>query len=353
MKKSTLICVTMFLALNIMGQKKNIAFNEMVHNFGTIEMAEGEVTTRFEFTNNGEIPLYITSVRPACGCTSSKFSHDSVFFEDKGFVEATFNPRGRTGPFDKVIDVNTNLGLFILHIKGNVSTEKQEKEGLSYGILSLNKLKINMGKQFHDAVYLDTIIVYNHTKYPHYIRRIQLPSSHVEVNRASDTIPANSSMKLFVKIKVDGIGGFGKGVAAMHLYTSDLKQPRKTIFIDYEKVERFPKHTRKYLKNAPKMVVDAMVQDFGEIKRGGQGQRNIKITNEGKDTLIIRRLKVSCSCVNAVPDKMEILPGETIEIKTYYDTVLRNKGEQKKYLTIITNDPLKSVVTIKLQVNIL
>ena len=341
------------MTLSMIGQKTNIAFNEMTHDFGTIEMSDGEVTTRFEFTNNGPLPLYITSVRPACGCTSSKFTHDSVFYEDKGFVEATFNPRGRTGPFDKVIDVNTNLGLFILHIKGNVSTEKQEKEGLSYGILSLNKLKINMGIQYHDAIYKDTIIVYNHTKYPHYIRRIQLPSSAVEVDQPSDTVPANGSLVMLVRIKVDGIGDFGKGVGALHMYTSDIKQPRKTIFIDYEKRERFPKLTRKYLKKAPKIVVDEMVKDFGEIKRGGQGHRDIEITNDGKDTLILRKVKVSCSCITAVPDKLKVAPGETILIKTYYDTVLRNKGEQKKYLTIISNDPLKSVVTVKLQVVIL
>ena len=266
MKKSILICVALLFTLSSYGQKKSIVFNKMVHNFGTIEMSVGDVSTRFEFINNGAIPLYITSVRPACGCTTSKFTHDSVFYEDTGFIDATFNPRGKTGPFDKVVDVNTNLGLFILHIKGFVSTEKQEKEGLSYGILSVNKLKINMGEVYDDETFLDTIIVYNHTNYPHYIRRIQLPNPTVEIDQPSDTIPAKGSVVMPVRIKVDGIGDYGKGVSGIRLFTSDLSKPMKMIFIDYNKKERFPKLTKKYLKNAPKIAFDSTTKDFGEIK---------------------------------------------------------------------------------------
>lgn len=353
MKKIIPICVALIFASNSYGQKKSVKFNEMIHDFGTIEMSDGDVTTKFIYKNTGAVPVYITSVRPACGCTTSKFTHDSVFFEDEGFIEATFNPRGKTGPFDKVIDVNTNLGLYVLHIRGIVSTEKQEKEGLSYGVLSVNKLKINMGEVFHDETYLDTIIIYNHTKYPQYIRRVQLPNESVEVDRPSDTIPAKGSLIMPVRINVNGIGDFGKGVSGIRFYTSDLNKPMKMIFIDYNKKERFPKLTRKYLKKAPKLTFDVTTQDFGEIKRGGQGQRNFKLTNTGKDTLFIRKIKTSCSCIQAIPDKMAILPGETIQLKAYYDTVLRNKGEQKKYVTIISNDPEKSVVSLMLKVNIL
>ncbi len=85
-----------------------IEFESKTHNFGAIKEDGGSVTHRFTFTNTGDAPLTITSVRPSCGCTSPKWSRTPVKPGETGTIGATFNPRGRPGSFKKSINVTTN-----------------------------------------------------------------------------------------------------------------------------------------------------------------------------------------------------------------------------------------------------
>ena len=89
-------------------------------DFGKIKKDQ-PVTNEFSFTNDGNVPLVITTVQASCGCTVTEYSKDPIAPGGKGFVKATYNA-AKTGSFQKTVTVNANTeeGVVQLIIKGEV-----------------------------------------------------------------------------------------------------------------------------------------------------------------------------------------------------------------------------------------
>ncbi|NDW18082.1 DUF1573 domain-containing protein [Dysgonomonas sp. 216] len=101
-------------------------FKEKTHNFGKIAEELGKASFSFEFTNTGNAPLIINSVRATCGCTTPSYSKEPVLPGKKGEVTVAYSTTGRVGAFDKTITVFTNVPdtTFRLNIKGEVLPRK-------------------------------------------------------------------------------------------------------------------------------------------------------------------------------------------------------------------------------------
>ena len=96
---------------------------------------------------------------------------------------------------------------------------------------------------------------------------------------------------------------------------------------------------------------DKKEHNFGTIQQGDQVECVFKITNTGKEPLIIEEAHGSCGCT--VPDypKDPIPAGETRDMKVKFNSAGK-KGEQAKTVTITANtDPIQSMITIKANVN--
>ena len=104
---------------------KQVVVNETVHDFKTIKEKDGKATAVFTFTNNTDKPVVITNVKPSCGCTTPEWTKEPIAPGKQGQVNATYDPAGRPGPFDKSIAVETSgdPASFSLRIKGNVVVE--------------------------------------------------------------------------------------------------------------------------------------------------------------------------------------------------------------------------------------
>ena len=63
MKKLFLLSC-MLISISMMAQQPVITFEKTTHDFGKINEADGRVTTIFEFTNEGMVPLVLTNVLP-------------------------------------------------------------------------------------------------------------------------------------------------------------------------------------------------------------------------------------------------------------------------------------------------
>lgn len=115
-----------FLSLGLQAQNNPVAkadsiiFNNMVHDYGTIEQG-GDGTCEFEFTNAGKEPIVLTSVRSSCGCTIPEWSREPVLPGQTSVIKVKYDTR-RLGVINKVIIVNSNAinSTVILRITGNV-----------------------------------------------------------------------------------------------------------------------------------------------------------------------------------------------------------------------------------------
>ena len=102
--------------------EKTVVFEDLTHDFGSIESGGGTVEYSFVFENAGSGPIIIEGVRTSCGCTVSKWTKEPVESGKKGSIKVSFNPAGRQGSFSKTITVssNGNPSRIVLTIKGNI-----------------------------------------------------------------------------------------------------------------------------------------------------------------------------------------------------------------------------------------
>lgn len=98
--------------------------------------------------------------------------------------------------------------------------------------------------------------------------------------------------------------------------------------------------------NAPVAKWDKMVNDFGDIAFNVPKTAEFKLTNAGKEPLIISSAKASCGCTNLKFSQEPILPGKSSSVSATYNAAAQ--GVFTKTVTVITNaDPNPVVLQIK------
>ncbi len=93
------------------------------------------------------------------------------------------------------------------------------------------------------------------------------------------------------------------------------------------------------LTGGPKISAPEASFDFGEIVEGELVTHNFVITNEGDENLIISKVRASCGCTAAKPEKNELAPGESTSINVQFNSTHRS-GLQKKHVYVFSNDPV-------------
>ena len=98
--------------------------------------------------------------------------------------------------------------------------------------------------------------------------------------------------------------------------------------------------------NAPKAKWDKTVNDFGEIEQGIPKEAEFKLTNEGKEPLLIQTAKAGCGCTNLKYSQEPVLPGKSTIIAATYNAAAM--GAFTKSITVTTNaDPNPVMLMIK------
>ncbi len=93
----------------------SISFKDTIINFGTINMGE-KTNILFEFTNTGSKPLYLTEVKPGCGCTVADYSKGAIPVGGNGTITASFDSnKSHPGSVAKNISVTANTINGITH----------------------------------------------------------------------------------------------------------------------------------------------------------------------------------------------------------------------------------------------
>lgn len=98
-----------------------IVFATLEHHYGTIRKG-GDGTCVFEFVNEGNEPLVLSSVRTSCGCTTPSWTKAPIMPGQKGQIRVRYDTN-RIGGFMKTITVKSNSienPSIVLKIKGTV-----------------------------------------------------------------------------------------------------------------------------------------------------------------------------------------------------------------------------------------
>lgn len=99
--------------------------------------------------------------------------------------------------------------------------------------------------------------------------------------------------------------------------------------------------------NGPKIEFANTTHDYGEIKKGGDGNCEFTFTNTGNEPLILSNVRASCGCTTPSWTKAPVMPGKTGTIKVRYNT--NNIGGFSKRVTVNSNSVTTPTVTLTIK----
>jgi len=383
MKKFLIITSLLLSAIVLQGQTKaaNISFDNKVHNFGKIKEDGGTVTHKFAFINTGASPLIIQNVRATCGCTAPDWTKQPVPPGGKGYVAATFNPKGRPNAFTKSLYVTSNAASSSVRliIKGEVLPKPRGiKEVYRYemGGLRLKANHLAFGNITNKSVENYSLEVINNSPSEMQVGFKYVPA-HISIglkkaneneskfrerllsmkntssgNRSGQAISDN--LKPGEKGQIVAIydaaikNDWGMLIDRVNLTIDGKSERNFRLIVSANIMEDFSSMTPEQLANAPKAVVDNSEVNFGSMKQSEKFEHAFVLSNEGESPLLIRKIKASCGCTAVQPEKKRIEPGESVKIESIFNAAGK-RGNQNKTITIITNDPDRSNLILRIK----
>ncbi len=330
-----------------------IKFESTTFDFATIKEEKGVATCVFKFKNIGKQEVQVLSVRPSCGCSTTEYTKESIKPGGSGVVKVTYDPANRPGVFNKSIAVTTNdpaAPNVTLFIKGNVLPKPKTKEQLfpvQQGNLRFltNHLSFNLTD---NETKVDTLKFYNAGNTKIELKFLNLPAFVTILSPSVIKVNAGAESKIIVKYEAAKRNEIGFVYDKFTINTNDSAQLEKIVYLSANISEDFSKLTPEQLANAPMLSIDKEEFDFGRVLVGEVVDHYYVLKNEGKSKLVIRKVKASCGCTATQPEQMEIEPGRSTRIKASFNSAGR-VGQQHKTITVITNDPRRSNITLTIK----
>ncbi len=97
------------------------------------------------------------------------------------------------------------------------------------------------------------------------------------------------------------------------------------------------------------IVFVKIINDYGTIEQGSDGDCEFKFTNKGKSPILLTNVAASCGCTVPEWPKEPILPGKSSSIKVKYNT--NNQGNFHKSITVNSN-AINNTVILQIKGNV-
>ncbi|MCQ2279639.1 MAG: DUF1573 domain-containing protein [Bacteroidales bacterium] len=358
MKKLVLSLAMIVAVFCVMAQPK-IEFEKKTHEFGDVHEEGGKITAHFIVKNIGNQDLLLTNVKPGCGCTAANYTRDAIAPGATGYIDATYDPWGRPGNFNKNIKVSTNepdqTSPYIIFIKGNVIKRPPTKYELAgykagKGEVRVKETQVRVNVT-NTSFQIDTLWIKSFYEDGRKISvQTELPAYIQEMGRSFGN-ELKAGEEGYIVLKYDGaarnVWGSTKDKAI--LITNDSIESKKYIYYNVNIKEDFSRMTPKEMEKAPKAEYDKVVFRFDTIGQNRTATDIITLKNTGKTPLIIRKIETNNN--NALSYKvssMTVEPNQSATIELTFKSQSR-RGKQTLSLDIITNSPTNPIQTIKVE----
>lgn len=345
-RRILLFCLAGFM-VPLMAQtvQPKISFQQTIHDFGKFKEADGKVTHKFEFVNAGGSDLIIQNVSASCGCTAPRWTREPVPPGGKGYVAATYNPAGRPGAFRKYVTVisNSNPGSVRLTIAGEVEPKPRTIEDdyrYAMGPMRLKSNHLAFGNMKNTASTEKRLEVINNSDTEVKVAFQRVPK-HIVIAMEPALLKPKQKGEIVATYSAPLRNDWGFVIDRMSLDINGTTDRTYSLVVSANIEEDFSSLSEAELAKAPVLSVDDPEFKFGKITQGDKVEHTYVLINSGKSDLIIRKVKASCGCTAVQPEKKVIAPGESVNIKTVFNSAGK-LGNQNKTVTIITNDPKKS-----------
>ena len=351
--KMNLSVLLLFVVFSISAQPK-LAFDKTQHDFGKVNEGDGPVSYDFAFKNTGSAPLVIQDVRTTCGCTTPEWPKQPIRPGDTGVITVGYDVKGRPGTIDRTITVFSNdpSSPASLRIAGEViPVERHPSEAFRHtvGTIRLDEMHVSFSRMYSYEKPSLVVTAYNPGPDAVKISFINLPA-HIKTDVTPSTL--KSGEKASIKVSYDAARkndwGFVADQISMILNDNKTRDYKLTVTAIIE--EDFTRWTSAQLQNAPAISIEQQVIEAGKIKKGEKNTYQVKLTNNGKSKLLIRRLEPGSSLTADAPK--EINAGASANLTITYDSAGQS-GEQNKAIEITTNDPKNAKIMLRFKAEVI
>ncbi len=99
---------------------------------------------------------------------------------------------------------------------------------------------------------------------------------------------------------------------------------------------------------APTAAFNEEEHDFGKVFSGESVSATFELTNTGNEKLVIEKVRTSCGCTKTIQGSRQLEPNEKTKIVATLDTSGMKAGNKKKTVMVVTNDPARPEVKLRL-----
>lgn len=367
MKNLTLFSYILFLSLLVSElsaqiNKSTVRFDEETHDFGIVDINGGSVSHNFTFVNTGKMPFIINEVKASCGCTTPEWTKEPVIPGQTGSITVSFNPKGRPGPFAKSITINSNAERQPIVLKITGTVKKGEEEATIEGKIA--RIKKEYKYEMGDIHMKNTHVAFNE------VLKGKIVSRLIKVANASTDKPAKlgfenkpdfltfvfnpeilkpaeeGTIEIFYNSALKN--EWDRAIDRIYLTVNGESPDKNMITVTATIIEDFSDLSPEEKELAPKTYFESRTYNFGTVRQGKKIEHNFILKNVGQKDLVIRRIWATCGCTAVTPKKTVIKPEDVTQIKVVFNSTGR-KGNQKKMITVITNDPENPRITLWLE----
>jgi len=313
------------------------------------------VTATFQLENKGSRHLTIKKVLTDCGCTHVDYPRKSIAAGETFTVSLTYDAR-MLGHFVKqaAVYANGQKEPLRLMMKGVVLRDWKDYSKIypyHYGLLMTDMDVIefddvNKGDRPQQEIHL-----YNNSEHTMTPNLLHLPS-YLEAEVIPRELPAGSDGTIRVTLNTEEVHAFGLTQTNVYMaqqlgekVSQETEVPVSVVLLpdmsDYAGANR---------DQAPVLSLSSDSISLGIINGKLQKKGTIIVTNTGMDVLDISSLQLFTGGMTVTLGKRQLKPQESAKLTVTIDRDKLLAAKSRPRVLMITNDPERSKVVIKINV---
>ena len=342
-------CISVF-------SQAQISFDTESQDLGYL-LWRNPVKVRYTFTNTGDKPLVISNVTVSCGCMEADWTKNPIPAGSKGYVEATFDTEA-IGQFYKEVGVYCNASNVPIYLDfiGEVTADPKDysfTHKYGFGAIRLNKDEIIFDDVNKGEVSEFDILVANTSNKSYTPVLMHLPP-YLTTIAEPNVLGRNENGRIKVMLDTDKLQKLGITRTSVYLsrFMGDKVSQETEIPVSVALLPDFSKMTDFQKQNPPVFTIEENKIEFPDLKPKQKKSHTVIIKNNGKSNLEILDLQVFSMALNVDLNKNIIKPGETAKMKVTVLAKNLHKVKGSPRILMITNDPNKPKVSIKVNASI-
>lgn len=310
-------------------------------------------TATFKMKNKGNRRLIISDVKVSCGCISADYPKEEIPSGSEFTVKVTYDAK-QLGHFFKEACIYSNGSKkpVYLSMKGVVVEEVIDHSAnypYKIGDLRIDKLDLEFDDVNRGDMPVETINVVNDGNTELTPNLMHLPP-YLTADYSKPTLRPGEKGKINVTLHSDKVHDLGITQTTIHLANrlGDKVSTENELMASVVLLPSFAQMTDNERLNAPAISLSREKVSMNFSSKDKVTEK-VEITNSGKSRLKIKSIHMFSNALRVTLGKTELDPGQKTTLKITAEKQLMEKARVKPRVMMITNDPDKAKVVIRIE----